>query len=79
MGIVATDTVNVSGVTLDGMLQTQLSANTFGTGPAGDITIAAHNVTIKEGGAVSSSTNGPGAGGSITVFANTVTLSGHRR
>ena len=69
-----TDSVTIAG-------GSRISASTEGTGDeagdAGDVLVEAKNVTLTEGGQISSGTFGPGQGGNVMVTAtDTVTLHG---
>jgi large exoprotein involved in heme utilization and adhesion len=75
---VTADTVTVRGFSKG--LQSGLLANSLstdpGAGPAGDLTIQAHTLTVVDGGLLESTTKGPGTGGTIEITATTVTLQG---
>jgi large exoprotein involved in heme utilization and adhesion len=52
-----------------------IAANTFGTGPAGALTVNTPILTMFDGGDISTSTGGDGPAGSITVNAGSMTVS----
>lgn len=66
----ATETVTLSG-------GSRLVSNTVGPSAAGDVTIVARNLVLRDGGVISSATVGSGPGGQITIRASdTVTVTG---
>jgi filamentous hemagglutinin family protein len=59
-----------------GQIPTALSADTFGSGEAGDMTLNTERLTLRDGAVVSVSTFGQGDGGSLVVNADRVRLQG---
>ena len=74
----ASDIVQVLGTSANGRVPSTLSADTFGTGNAGDLTITTPRLLIRDGAKVSASTFGSGDGGNLTVNAfDSVRVIGH--
>ncbi|WP_193197998.1 beta strand repeat-containing protein [Nostoc sp. MG11] len=67
----ASSSVEVIGVSANGFLNSSLStsANQGLTGNAGDLTINAQNLLVRDGGQVGAATSGQGKGGNLTVNA----------
>jgi len=80
MMVTATNSIVITGRDSSGS-PSGLFANSQGTGPeagaAGSVVVAATNVTVTDGAAISSSAFGPGQGGNVRIdAADTVTLAG---
>ncbi len=69
INIIATDTVNLEGISPDGQLRSNLfTANTGGKGKAGNLTIQTPDLTVKNGAIISAGTSGAGDGGDLTLL-----------
>jgi filamentous hemagglutinin family protein len=66
----ASEGVQVIGRSADGKLGSDISANTFGTGDAGNLTITTPVLLVRDGAGVSASTLGAGKGGSLIINAS---------
>jgi large exoprotein involved in heme utilization and adhesion len=62
--------VEVIGTTADGQSPSGLSAETRGSGDAGNLTVETRQLIIREGGTVTTETFGKGKGGELTVNAS---------
>ncbi len=72
-----TDTLTISGTTLDRNFQTGLGTQTRGRGNAGNVSVRAHDINVRDGGTIIGTTVSSGRGGDLTVRATgTITLSG---
>lgn len=69
LNISATDTIEITGTTADGLTVSRIDASTSGSGKGGDIQVDAKNLIISEGSAISSfaTIGSSGQGGNITV------------
>lgn len=77
VSIDVTETLAISGTTLDGNFATAIGAQTDGRGNAGRVSVQARDITISDGGAIVGTTFNSGQGGDVTVQATgTITLSG---
>ncbi|NEO30969.1 MAG: filamentous hemagglutinin N-terminal domain-containing protein [Symploca sp. SIO3C6] len=65
--IFATESVTIKGINANSQFPSFLSAGTFGTGDAGEITINTKELIITDGANVSVLTSGKGAGGIMTI------------
>ncbi len=75
--VTAPQSVEIVGASADSQLRSQLITNAFGSGAAGDLTIATARLSVRDGAFVSSGTFNEGQGGKLTVTAsNSVELSG---
>ncbi|MBI4634760.1 MAG: filamentous hemagglutinin N-terminal domain-containing protein, partial [Candidatus Rokubacteria bacterium] len=78
--VTATDSVSISGVVNSGLVTgifADSPSSTPGAGRAGNITVTTGQLTLADGGEISSSTFGGGAGGDVTVTATgAVSISG---
>jgi filamentous hemagglutinin family protein len=68
--------VQVIGIDFDAWPSSGLSANAYGSGDAGDLTIKTNTLLIKDGARVDASTYGAGKGGNLTVDAQDVQIIG---
>ncbi|MEG4075960.1 filamentous hemagglutinin N-terminal domain-containing protein [Microcoleus sp. Pol14C2] len=67
--IAATDSVEVSGTSADGRFGSGLSAQSQGSGDAGNLSINTGRLQVSDGAAVSTATRGSGKGGSLQITA----------
>ncbi len=75
--LTASDSVELSGTSADGKLFSALLSQTFGSEPAGDLTIKTRKLIVQDGAQVSADTFSQGDGGKLTVVASdSVELSG---
>ncbi len=75
--VTASDSVELSGTSADGKLFSALLTQTFGSEPAGDLTIKTGKLIVQDGAQVSADTFSQGHGGKLTVLASdSVELSG---
>ena len=75
--VTASDSVELSGTSEDGKLFSALLSQTFGSEPAGDLTIKTGKLIVQDGAQVSADTFSQGDGGKLTVLASdSVELSG---
>jgi filamentous hemagglutinin family protein len=75
--VTASDSVELSGTSADGKLFSALLSQTFGSEPAGDLTIKTGKLIVQDGAQVSADTFSQGDGGKLTVLASdSVELSG---
>jgi filamentous hemagglutinin family protein len=75
--VTASDSVELSGTSADGQLFSALLSQTFGSEPAGDLTIKTGKLIVQDGAQVSADTFSQGHGGKLTVLASdSVELSG---
>lgn len=75
--VTASDSVELSGTAADGKLFSALLSQTFGSEPAGDLTIKTGKLIVQDGAQVSADTFSLGHGGKLTVVASdSVELSG---
>jgi len=65
----ASETLDVAGTTADGQVPGGLYTETLGAGKAGDITIAANRVIVRDGTQISATTIGSGNAGDVTIRA----------
>ena len=73
----AAESIEVIGIAVPSNIKTSLSALTFGTGDAGQVTLSTKKNTITRGGIVSGSTFNSGNGGDVTINAtDSVEVSG---
>lgn len=73
----ASDSVQVIGTTANGQFFSDLSANTLGSGTAGDVRIETNELIVRDGGQITAATRGPlatGAAGNLTIEARRVRL-----
>lgn len=70
LNITATDSIEVSGNRTLGGNSSSLSAQTSGSGKAGDIQLKTNSLIVKDGGEISSTTLGKGSGGNVDITAN---------
>jgi filamentous hemagglutinin family protein len=68
--VTATEAVELFGTSSDGEFTSQLSAQTFGTGNAGSVTVQTGRLAIGEGALVAAATESSGNGGTVTVEAS---------
>ncbi|MCT7962935.1 S-layer family protein [Laspinema sp. D1] len=68
--IEASESVEISGVSPDGLVTSGPGTTTFSENPAGNLTISTGKLTISEGAIVSSATFNSGDGGTLTVNAS---------
>ena len=73
---VTADSVQVIGISKDGLHPSNLSVKTKGTGNAGDLRINTRQLLIQDGAEVSASTFGVGKGGNLFVTADSVQVIG---
>jgi len=66
----ASDLVEVSGTSADGMAPTAIGTLTKGTGAAGNVNITTRQLIVQGGAEVSANTEGKGVGGILTVIAS---------
>lgn len=75
--VYASDSVDLLGAsTRNQVYRSDISANTFGSGNAGNINLTTNSLNAKDGALVQSTTVGSGDAGSVTVQANSIKLSG---
>jgi len=75
--VTASDSVELSGTSADGKLFSALLSQTFGSEPAGELTIQTGKLIVQDGAQVSADTFSQGDGGKLTVLASdSVELSG---
>lgn len=75
--IQASERINVSGTTRDGLLPSLISTSTVGANNAGTLTLNTADLVIKDGARISSATVSQGSAGDIRIFAsNSVDISG---
>ena len=75
----ATDTIEITGTTADGLTASRIDASTSGSGAGGDIQVNANNLIIRDGSAISAFANSSGQGGNITVEVDdSIEISGFR-
>jgi filamentous hemagglutinin family protein len=75
--LTASDSVELSGTSADGKLFSAFLSQTFGSEPAGDLTIQTGKLIVQDGAQVSADTFSQGHGGKLTVLASdSVELSG---
>ncbi|AFY80864.1 filamentous hemagglutinin N-terminal domain-containing protein [Oscillatoria acuminata] len=67
--IEAKDSIEILGVSPDGAVTSSIGTSTFGDPPSGDLTISTRQLTVTDGGIVSTGTFGSGRGGTLTVNA----------
>jgi filamentous hemagglutinin family protein len=68
--VTASDSVELSGTSADGKLFSALLSQTFGSEPAGDLTIKTGKLIVQDGAQVSADTFSQGHGGKLTVLAS---------
>ena len=68
--ITADDSVDVIGTSIDGKFASDLSAQSQGSGDAGDLTIDTGSLLVRDGARVSTSTFGEGKGGRLQITAD---------
>ena len=68
--LLASDSVEVSGIASSGVYPSSVTTNSFGAGKAGDLKIVTQNLLIQDGAAVVSSTFASGQAGNIMVEAS---------
>ncbi|MEH2002714.1 MAG: S-layer family protein [Nostoc sp.] len=73
---VTADSVQVIGITNDGLYGSDLSTEAFSTGNAGELRINTHQLLIQDGGFVDANTYGAGKGGNLFVTADFVQVIG---
>jgi filamentous hemagglutinin family protein len=69
LGVTASDSVELIGMSADGRFPSSLNTQTFGEGDAGDLTIATGRLLLRDGAQVSAGTFGTGNGGMLSVIA----------
>ncbi|WP_081972517.1 filamentous hemagglutinin N-terminal domain-containing protein [Leptolyngbya sp. KIOST-1] len=76
--ITATETVDIIGSQTLGasLLSSTVRSRTFTDAPAGSVQITTPNLTLRDGGQITSATLNDGAGGAIAIDAQTVLVSG---
>ncbi|MCT7954631.1 two-partner secretion domain-containing protein [Laspinema palackyanum] len=67
--IEARESIEIVGVSPDGMVTSSIATSTFGVPPSGNLTISTRQLTLTDGGIVSTGTFGSGSGGTLTVNA----------
>jgi filamentous hemagglutinin family protein len=67
--IEARESIEIVGVSPDGAVTSSIATSTFGDPPSGNLTISTRQLTLTEGGIVSTGTFGSGSGGTLTVNA----------
>ncbi|MCT7993864.1 beta strand repeat-containing protein [Laspinema olomoucense] len=67
--IEARESIEIVGVSSDGAVTSSIATSTFGNPPSGNLTISTGQLTLTEGGIVSTGTFGSGSGGALTVNA----------
>ncbi|MCT7968368.1 S-layer family protein [Laspinema sp. D1] len=67
--IEARESIEIVGVSPDGMVTSSIATSTFGVPPSGNLTISTRQLTLTDGGIVSTGTFGSGNGGTLTVNA----------
>ncbi|MEH1809840.1 two-partner secretion domain-containing protein [Nostoc sp.] len=73
----ASDSVELLGVSVPNQVyRSDISANTFSSGNAGNIDLITNSLNAKGGALVQSTTVGTGDAGNVTVLANSINLSG---
>jgi filamentous hemagglutinin family protein len=70
INIEASESIEISGVSPDGLVTSGPGTTTFSENPAGNLTISTGKLTISEGAIVSSATFNSGDGGTLTVNAS---------
>ena len=79
--IKATDTIEITGTTADGLTASRIDASTSGSGAGGDIQINASNLIIRDGSAISAfaTIGSSGRGGNINLDVDdTIAIAGFR-
>jgi filamentous hemagglutinin family protein len=74
--IVVSDTVEITGISSEGALPSQVNATTFGTGNAGTVTITTENLVLQNGGRIEVETEDAGNAGEIAIAADSIILTG---
>jgi filamentous hemagglutinin family protein len=74
--IVVSDTVEITGISSEGALPSQVNATTFGTGNAGTVTITTENLVLQNGGRIEVETEDAGNAGQIAIAADSIILTG---
>jgi large exoprotein involved in heme utilization and adhesion len=73
----ATESLNLTGNTSDGLLRSFIGIENLGGSPSGNITISAAQLSLQDGGAISSRTYTPANSGNVTVnVAGTIDIDG---
>jgi filamentous hemagglutinin family protein len=67
--IEAKESIEIVGVSPDGTVTSSIATSTFGDPPSGNLTISTQQLTLTDGGIVSTGTFGSGSGGTLTVNA----------
>ncbi|MCT7982899.1 S-layer family protein [Laspinema sp. A4] len=67
--IEARESIEIVGVSPDGAVTSSIATSTFGEPSSGDLTISTGQLTLTDGGIVSTGTFGSGSGGTLTVYA----------
>jgi len=70
INIEASESIEISGVSPDGLVTSGPGTTTFSENPAGNLTISTGKLTVSEGALVSSGTFSSGDGGTLTVNAS---------
>ncbi|MBE9116617.1 filamentous hemagglutinin N-terminal domain-containing protein [Lusitaniella coriacea LEGE 07157] len=76
VNINASEFLEVVGTSADGTVPSGIFANSSGTGNAGDLQLTTPQLSIRDGGEVTTSTSDTGQGGTITVRASDVEIAG---
>jgi filamentous hemagglutinin family protein len=72
----ASESLGVFGTDANGLVRTLIANNTLGQGNAGSIYITTPDLTVQDGGTITTSTFGVGNGGELTIDADTLRVSG---
>ncbi|NER33196.1 MAG: filamentous hemagglutinin N-terminal domain-containing protein [Oscillatoria sp. SIO1A7] len=67
---IATEEVEIAGMSPDGQFRSALSSTTYTSAPAGKVTVNTGRLIVRDGAEISTSAFGDGAGGDVTVRAS---------
>ena len=67
---IATEEVEIAGMSPDGQFRSALSSTTYTSAPAGEVTVNTGRLILRDGAEISTSAFGDGAGGDVTVRAS---------
>lgn len=70
LGVAASESLELSGSTINGLIASSLISNTTGMGNGGDINISTRRLILQEGGIISARTLSPAQGGNVTINAS---------
>ncbi|WP_017717370.1 two-partner secretion domain-containing protein [Kamptonema formosum] len=70
LSVRASESVDLRGASPDTQVSSTLTANTYSTGSAGNLTVETRRLTLQDGAGISASTTGAGDGGSVTLKAS---------